>query len=106
MKYNLVRLLQLSDPALPVGGFSHSAGLETYVQKGIVKDLHSAREFIIQQLTRNIFYTDAAFMSLAFDAATDLSLHRKVARAYYLFHNRGWPFQTCWKDEVRSHHRQ
>ena len=74
MNYNLVRLLQLSDPALPVGGFSHSAGLETYVQKGIVKDLHSAREFIIQQLTRNIFYTDAAFMSLAFDAATDLSL--------------------------------
>ena len=74
MNYNLVRLLQLSDPALPVGGFSHSAGLETYVQTGIVKDLNSAREFIVQQLTRNIFYSDAAYMSLAFDAASDLNL--------------------------------
>ena len=74
MNYNLVRLLQLSDPALPVGGFSHSAGLETYVQTGIVEDLNSAREFIVQQLTRNIFYSDAAYMSLAFDAASDLNL--------------------------------
>jgi urease accessory protein len=74
MNYALLRLLQLSDPALPVGGFSHSAGLETYVQMGMVKDLQSAREFIIQQLTRNILYTDAAYMSLAFDAATDLHL--------------------------------
>jgi urease accessory protein len=65
----LLSLLQLSDPTLPIGGFSHSAGLETYVQYGIVKDKNSAGDFIRAQLAENISYTDAAFVSLAFDAA-------------------------------------
>lgn len=69
MNISLLRLLQLSDPALPIGGYAHSAGLETYVQKGIVHNRQSAWEFLTEMLTRNIQYTDAAFVSLAFDAA-------------------------------------
>ena len=66
---NLLALLQLSDPTLPIGGFSHSAGLETYVQQGIVKDKRTAKEFITVQLSQNIVYTDAAFVSLAYAGA-------------------------------------
>jgi len=66
----LLNLLHLTDPTLPIGGFSHSAGLETYVQKGIVKDTESAKAFIIEMLSKNIHYTDATFVSLAYDAAT------------------------------------
>ena len=76
---NLLSLLQLSDPALPIGGFSHSAGLETYVQYGIVKDKHTAKEFIVHQLSQNIFYTDAAFVSLAFDATQNDDIKQLVA---------------------------
>jgi urease accessory protein len=65
----LLSLLQLSDPILPIGGFSHSAGLETYVQYGIVKDKASAKEFVVGQLSQNLFYTDAAFVSLTYQAA-------------------------------------
>jgi urease accessory protein len=65
----LLRLLQLTDPTLPIGGFSHSAGLETYVQEGIVKDLETADKFIAEMLQQNIHYTDAAFVSLSYSAA-------------------------------------
>jgi len=64
----LIRLLQLSDPALPVGGFSHSAGLETYVQLGVVKDEATAKAFVTGMLSQNIHYTDAAIVSLVYDA--------------------------------------
>lgn len=67
----LFRLLQISDTALPIGGFSHSAGLETYVQNGLVKDTASAKEFIVQMLSQNLHYTDAAFVSLTYDAAAE-----------------------------------
>lgn len=65
----LLQLLQLSDPTLPIGGFSHSAGLETYVQQGLVHDVSSAEQFITNQVRYNLGYTDAALLSLAYDAA-------------------------------------
>lgn len=71
---SLLQLLHVSDSALPIGGFSHSSGLETYVQGGTVNDKVSAKEFVIQQLSQNIFYTDAALLSLAYDAACNNDL--------------------------------
>jgi urease accessory protein len=67
----LLSLLHLTDLSLPIGGFSHSAGLETYVQQGIVKDTVTATSFVEQMLSQNLYYTDAAFLSLAYDAAED-----------------------------------
>jgi len=69
MNSNLIKLLHLTDPALPIGGFSHSAGLETYVQQGKVNNTSTAKDFVMQMLSKNIHYTDAAFVSLAYDAA-------------------------------------
>jgi urease accessory protein len=43
---NLSRLLQLASPALPVGAYSYSQGLEAAGEAGIVKDAASAEEWI------------------------------------------------------------
>jgi urease accessory protein len=42
----LVRLLQLASPALPVGAYSYSQGLEAAIEQGIVKDEASALAWI------------------------------------------------------------
>jgi urease accessory protein len=65
----LLSLLHLSDPTLPIGGYTHSNGLETYVQEGLVFNAATAEEYIRSMLQHNLRYNDAAFASLAFDAA-------------------------------------
>jgi urease accessory protein len=78
MNAELLSLLQLSDPTLPIGGFAHSSGLETYVQLGIVNDAASAKSFVTEMLTQNLQYTDAAFVSLAYDAAIENDIEKLI----------------------------
>jgi urease accessory protein len=76
MPDHLLRFLQLTDPTLPIGGYAHSSGLETYVQQGWVKDVKTARAFVTAMLQQNIQFTDAAFVSLAFQAAVEENAER------------------------------
>jgi len=43
---NLAKLLQLASPALPVGAYSYSGGLEAAVEAGVVRDAASAERWI------------------------------------------------------------
>jgi urease accessory protein len=43
---NLAKLLQLASPALPVGAYSYSGGLEAAVEAGVVHDAASAEQWI------------------------------------------------------------
>jgi urease accessory protein len=79
MSAALLSLLQLSDPTLPIGGFAHSAGLETYVQQRLVTNVETAQKFITEMLTQNLQYTDAALVSLVFDAARQEDIKKIVA---------------------------
>lgn len=46
----LARLLQLASPTLPVGAFSYSEGLETLVSEGVITDLESLMDWLLQEL--------------------------------------------------------
>ncbi|GEJ44696.1 urease accessory protein UreF [Chryseobacterium sp. ON_d1] len=62
-------LLHLADPTLPIGGYTHSNGLETYVQERIVHNLATAKEFVQNMLQYNLKFNDGAFVKLAYEAA-------------------------------------
>ena len=47
---SLVRLLQLASPALPIGGYSYSQGLEWMVGTGAVRDASTAHAWIGEML--------------------------------------------------------
>ena len=61
-------LLQINDALFPIGGYSHSYGLETYIQYGLVKDAATADRFIRNRLRYSIFYTDLLAVRLAYEA--------------------------------------
>ena len=65
---DLGALLHLVDPTLPIGGFNHSNGLETFVQQGVVSTKPSLEEYVQAQLLQNWVYNDGAYLSLAFEA--------------------------------------
>ncbi len=62
-------MLHLSDPTLPIGAYTHSGGLETYVQQGLIKDAADAAAFIRNMLEHNLPYNDALFAVMAYRAA-------------------------------------
>jgi len=56
------RLLQLASPALPVGAYSYSGGLEAAIEAGIVKDAASARRWIGDVLEFSVLRMEAPLL--------------------------------------------
>ena len=62
-------LLQVNVALFPIGGYSHSYGLETYIQKGIVHDEDRAEEFIHKRLEYNFLYNEFLAVRLGWEYA-------------------------------------
>jgi urease accessory protein len=65
----LLRLLQLSSAALPVGAFSYSEGLETLVQQERITTVDDLRHWLTQELTYGAIALEAAMLVRAYNAA-------------------------------------
>jgi urease accessory protein len=75
----LLRLLQLASPALPVGAYAYSQGLEWAVEAGWVDDEPSLAEWLRAQLVESFARVDLPTFARLYDAATrndDLGMRR------------------------------
>jgi len=81
----LLQLMWLASPALPVGGFSYSEGLESAVESGRIAGEAQARDWLLDQLQVGLARSDLAAAAKAIgawqrsDAATVAELNRWVA---------------------------
>lgn len=60
-------LLQINDALFPVGGYSHSYGLETYIQKNLVFDQKSALDYVEKYIKHNLLHGDLLGTKLAWE---------------------------------------
>lgn len=63
-----LHLMWLASPALPVGGFSYSEGLEAAVDAGLVTDEHTGAAWLRDQLHLSLARADLAVMAKALPA--------------------------------------
>lgn len=71
---SLLAALQLASPALPVGGFAYSQGLERAIDDGTVRDARSAQRWICDVLALSLARVDAPMWLRAYDAPDPSSL--------------------------------
>ena len=69
MKLALLRLLQLASPALPVGAYSYSQGLEWAAECGVVRDETTAGDWIAEVLRTGVGRFEAPLLARAMAAA-------------------------------------
>ena len=74
---DLLHLLQFASPALPIGGYSYSQGLEAALESGLVRDADTARTWIVRYLHEVVAQWDAPLfwrLLKAFEARDDASI--------------------------------
>jgi urease accessory protein len=65
----LLCLLQLASPALPVGAYSYSEGLETLIDTGTIENKQSLKHWLEQELRYGAIRLEAAVMVRAYNSA-------------------------------------
>jgi urease accessory protein len=91
----LLQLMWLASPALPVGGFSYSEGLESAVDCGLVTNEAQAGDWLLAQLRLNL-------------ARSELPALAQLCKAWQAFdadrvvHLNGWLRQTRETAELRA----
>jgi len=95
----LLSLLQLASPALPVGAYSYSEGLESLVDTGIIKDAETLHHWLTQELTHGVAKLEAAVMLRAYQSFAQGSVGQDLEKIMYW---NSWLTATKETEELRS----
>ena len=99
-------LLQLVSPALPVGGFSYSEGLEVQIQAGMLADERALEGWLEAELTRGSLRLEAASLVTLADNCSAWVRRGDAAARQRLLNLNGWLLATRDAAELRAQHRQ
>lgn len=69
-------LLQVNDSLFPIGAYSHSYGLETYIQKNLVRNTEDAWKFIKNRMLYGFCYNEFLSAKLAYEYAIEGDLEK------------------------------
>jgi urease accessory protein len=72
---NLLWLLQLASPALPVGAYSYSEGLETLVENGVIVSDKLLKDWLTAELRYGAIRIEAAVLVRAYHAVQNRDLN-------------------------------
>ena len=92
---HLLYLLQLASPALPVGAYSYSEGLETLVDNGTINNQASLKHWLEAELRYGAIRLEAAVMLRAYQSA-------KVGDLKMLSYWNGWLSAARETEELRA----
>ena len=84
----LLQLMWLASPALPVGSFSYSEGLEAAVEAGRVSDEATARDWLCDQLRLGLARSELPVLAQALEAWRTGDLARVQALNAWVGHTR------------------
>ena len=75
-RQQLLRLLQLASPLLPVGGYSYSEGLESLISQSVILDRVTLQAWIDRELQTGSIRIETAMMDRAYLAGTQSQRER------------------------------
>jgi urease accessory protein len=101
-----LRLFQLVSPALPVGAFSYSEGLEVLVQAGVLREAAGVADWLAAELARGTLAIEAASLPLLMAALARWREAPGGEAWEAVRHLDGWLLAQREAAEVRAQQRQ